>query len=131
MSVGWLLGSSATQTRQFANEHGSAAVPARGVAGGGGEPRRAAWPGGRPARSCPAPPRAPPPSCHRFVTGTMGTPRCTLTAPGSRAGSASRYLVIYKKNATRKSKMNRKHRHPLLAFTRVCRPFFSCIFRSY
>lgn len=104
MSVGWLLGSSATQTRQFANEHGSAAVPARGVAGGGGEPRRAAWPGGRPARSCPAPPRAPPPSCHRFVTGTMGTPRCTLTAPGSRAGSASRYLVIYKKMQQEKAK---------------------------
>lgn len=82
MSVGWLLGSSATQTRQFANEHGSAAAPAPGVAGGRGEPRWAAWPGGRPARSCPAPPRAPPPSCHRVCHRHRGDTRLHPDSPG-------------------------------------------------
>lgn len=130
MSVGWLLGSSATQTRQFANEHGSAAAPAPGVAGGRGEPRWAAWLGGRLARSCPAPPPGHHHPCATgFVTGTAGTPGCTPTALRSRAGSAPG-TWSFTKNATRKSKMKRKDRHPLLAFTWVCRPLF-CIFRSY
>lgn len=132
MSVGWLLGSSATQTRQFANEHGSAAAPAPGVAGGRGEPRWAAWPGGRPARSCPAPPRAPPPSCHRVCHRHRGDTGLHPDSPGEPSRECSWYLVIYKK--CNKKKQNEKKRqaslHPLLAFTRVCRPLF-CIFRSY
>lgn len=91
MSVGWLLGSSAKQTRQFANEHGSAAAPAPGVAGGRGEPRWAAWLGGRLARSCPAPPQG---TTTLVPPGLSPAPRGHRAAPRQPWGAEPGVLLV-------------------------------------
>lgn len=70
--------------------------------------------GGRPG-AAPLPPGHRHPRATGFVTGTAGTPGCTLTAPGSRAGSAPG-TWSFTKNATRKSKMKRKDRHPCILY---------------